>query len=486
MVRVRRRAGGLAGAALVLALAAACGGPGRGAGGGGRAPGEGGVAEEGRALEEGAVVGRGAGAAGPAGGGEAGAAAAAGDDVAVDPALVAVLLPLEGRHAALGREIRAAIEIAGAGAAGRGARLRFLDTRGEAELAARRVEEASEAGAIAVLGPVGVAEGDAAAARARALGLPIALLAPGEGADPAAGVFRLMTSPEHDAAEAARLAIERGHDRLAVLAPRDPVGAAQAEAFARAAREGGVELVASGSYEPDGRTIEAEVKALLGLDPATNERLRRHLRARGVKNGWKSFSPDVAFDLLYVPDQHRRAALVASFLPYFNVEVRTGELMDTLSLRRKHGGRIPSVVQLMGSSGWHHPGLLTRGGPAVDGALVVVPCEVGVDAGLGADLPEATARFRERFEARTRRPPGPVAAQAFDAALLLLAARAAAADRTPPARGAALRDRLRAALIGARLDAAGCAPARVGRGGAIERPAWLLQVESGAFVPVVL
>src|SRR5690606_18922192 len=330
----------------------------------------------------------------------------------VDPALVAVLLPLSGPHGGLGRALRAAIEIAGARAGGRGARLEVLDTRGEEEEAARQVEAAAAAGAVILIGPVGQAEGRAAAARAAALGVPIALLAPGEGADPDAGVFRLMSSAEHEAAEAARLALERGHDRVAVLAPRDEQGAAQAAAFARAARAGGAELVASGTYEPTATDLEPDVKALLGLDPAHNQRLRAHLRRRG-KSGWKTFSPDVPFDLLYIPDRHDRAALLASYLPYFNVEVRTGELMDTMALRRKHGGRLPSVVQLLGSSGWHHPGLLPRGGPAVEGALIAVPCAAGAaDAMASGAGPEEAAAFAEAYEARTGRPPGPAEAQA--------------------------------------------------------------------------
>ncbi len=274
---------------------------------------------------------------------------------------IAVLLPLSGRFARLGREMRLAIEIAGSPRVGDGesegegeregptagrVELRFFDTRGEEAEAGRLVARAAAEGAAGILGPVGQAEARAAAARSIEHGLPIGLLAPDETpAAPEVGVFRLWPSASWEAAEAARLAVALGHDNLAVLHPRDPQGAAQAEAFRRAAEESGASVVSSGDYDPAAKDLEPDIKRFLGLDPSTNERLRRHLARRGRK-GWKSFSPDVPFDLLYVPDEHRPAALIASYLPYFNIEVRTADVMDTLSLRRKHGGRVPSVVQL--------------------------------------------------------------------------------------------------------------------------------------------
>jgi ABC-type branched-subunit amino acid transport system substrate-binding protein len=405
------------------------------------------------------------------------------DGPPVDRALVAVLLPESGAHTALGREMRAAIELAAEGASARGAKLRFLDTRGDPGEAVRQVEVAFASGALAVLGPVGHRESQAAAARAAELRLPIAVLAPGLAMDPAAGILRLVMAPEDEAALAAEFAIERGHGRLAVLAPKDDPGAAQAQAFARAARAGGAEVVATGFYDPQARDLQPDIKAFLGLDPAKNQRLRRHLRARGARAGWKTFSPDVPFDLLYLPDQHRRAALVASFLPYFNVELRTSELIDARSLRRKHGGRIPSLVQLLGSSGWHHQGLLSRGGPAVEGALVVVPCPVGVDSeDLAFEPSEASIEFAARFRSRTGRAAGPVAAEAFDAATLALAARAGAAARARTGRSA--RAGFVTALATARLGDGACGPATLHPPGVLRRPGGLVQVDAGAFVAV--
>ncbi len=400
---------------------------------------------------------------------------------------IAVLLPLSGRFARLGREMRLAIEIAGSPRVGEGesegeaaaqsagrVELRFFDTRGEEAEAGRLVARAAAEGAAGILGPVGQAEARAAAARSIEHGLPIGLLAPAShetGAAPEVGVYRLWPSASWEAAEAARLAVALGHDNLAVLHPRDPQGAAQAEAFRRAAEEAGARVVASGDYDPAAKDLEPDLKRFLGLDPSINERLRRHLARRGRK-GWKSFSPDVPFDLLYVPDEHRPAALIASYLPYFNIEVRTADVMDTLSLRRKHGGRVPSVVQLLGSSGWYHASLPARGGAAVDGAIIVVPCATGDSAS------DSAADFTERFEAAAGRPPGPLAAQAFDASQLFLAARAAA-DRARDPRSALGR-----ALRTASLPDGACGPSQMNPTGQVDHPAALLRIDGSDFIPL--
>jgi hypothetical protein len=383
------------------------------------------------------------------------------------PVKVAVLLPLSGPHRRLGAELRAAAELArrdaGAG------EVSWHDTRGTEEGARAAVEVAAGGGANLILGPVGERESRAAAAAAVARGISIALLSPDEhGAAPAAGVYRLWPSREHEAAFAARAAVELGYESLAVLAPRDEVGAAQIRAFSAAATAAGAEVAASGHYDPSATELEPDLKAFLGLDPRTNDRLRRHLARRGRKAGWKSFSPDVSFEVLYIPDRHDRAALVASYLPYFNVELRAGGMVDTLALRRKHGGRLPSVVQLIGSSGWHHPGLFARGGEAVDGALIVASCVGGPAEDYMDDVAAAVA---DRLARALRRPASTLARQGYDAARLVFD-RVARRPRAGPA-----------ILRGARLPAGACGPATIDRAGQLRRDPILLRVDGDQLVP---
>ena len=400
-------------------------------------------------------------------------AAAARDAVAVSerrvqvaPALIGVLLPLSGARAPLGRELRAAIESAAADAPG--IKLVFVDTGGDEARAAQAVDDlVDQQHPVALLGPVGERESAAAAARALALGVPIALLTPTEGlAAPREGVFTLWSSGEDRARLAARAALQLGYEAPAVLAPRDDAGRAQARAFADEAAALGHPVVASGEYDPSATDLEPDVKAFLGLEPGKNERLREWLR-KHPKDGWKTFSPDVGFDVLFVPDAHDHAALVVAFLVYFNVELRTAESMDSVALSRKHGGRPPSFVRLIGSAGWNHPDLGLRGGADVEWALVV---DVFFSGEAQSD---AAAQLGERFAARLGRAPSSLAAQAFDAAHLLFAAQARAARAEHP------REVLRSALTGATLDDGACGPARVGKSGELERGGVLLRVEGG-------
>jgi branched-chain amino acid transport system substrate-binding protein len=391
----------------------------------------------------------------------------------VAPQVVLVLLPLTGRHAAVGKELRVAIELAAAG--DRDVKLVFADTTGDEVRAATLVDEQVAAvHPLVILGPVGERESAAAAARAVALGVPIALLTPTEGvAFGPSGVVRLWSSAEGRARAAARAAVSLGYQAPAVLVPRDEVGRAQARAFTEAVTRAGGQVVASGEYDPTATQLEPDLKVFLGLDPRTNERLRLHLR-RDPKNGWKTFSPDVEFDLLFVPDSFDRATLIAAFLEFFNVELRTSDMKDSLSLRKKHGGRIPTIVQLLGSSGWHSPELIVRGGGTIEGALLVDDF-----AGIGTEdfTSDEAAAFAQRWQTRTGRSPTTLAAQAFDAATMVLAARRRALSGGGPPRKAMAR-----ALSGASLPAGVCGPARVNLAGELERGVVLLRVDGGQFV----
>lgn len=400
---------------------------------------------------------------------ELGAALAALDGelvtAAVDPALVAVLLPLSGPYAAIGGELRVAIELAPAA----GTRWLTLDTKGTPDGAAAAVSAAASQGAIGILGPVGQREAIAAARAAALHGLPIALLAPSDGADPGAGVFRVVASAADEGRAVARLAAEDSFPTVGVLAPRDDLGREAAEAFVAEAGRLGLQVTGQGTYDPTGGDVEPDVKAFLGLVPAKNPRLAAHL-ARHGKAGWSTFSPDIPYSLLYLPERYDRAAIVAAFLPYYNVELRGIDALDPARLARKHGGHIPQVVQLVGGAGWHHPTLPVRGGAAVQGALLVDDF-----AGeLGGDL---AVQLVAAFQQRTRRAPSTAAAEAYDAATLIAAARATVAATAADPRGV-----LRAALARASLPDGACGPAAMGPDGELARVPTVLEVQGDELI----
>jgi branched-chain amino acid transport system substrate-binding protein len=384
---------------------------------------------------------------------------------AVDPATIAVLLPLTGRFAAIGAELRVAIELASPD----GTHWLFLDTRGEPDGARSAVDAAVAKGAIAILGPVGDREAIAAARQAAQAGIPIGLLAPTDGASPPAGVFRLVGSPADEARAIAKLALDDHFPTAGVFAPRDDIGQEAAEAFATEARRLGVDVTAEGTYDPTGGDLDPDVKRFLNLVPGTNPRLAEHLAKYG-KKGWATFSPDVPYTLLYIPDRYDRAALVAAFLPYYNVELRTTEFPDPRMLQRKHGGRIPEIVQLVGGAGWHHPSLPLRGGAAVQGALIV-------DAFAGDLGGELAVAFGAEFQQRVGREPSSAAAEAFDAATLIVKARKEASATTSHDRWA-----MRGALAHVRLDDGACGPVGMNPEGEVDRAMTVLEVSGDTLV----
>lgn len=383
----------------------------------------------------------------------------------VDPKIIAVLLPLSGRFSSIGVELKAAIQLAPA----EGASWLFLDTKGEPDAAAAAVETAFAKGAVAILGPVGEREAIAAARAASLRSLPIALLAPADGADPSAGVFRVVDSPADEGRAVARIAAEDSFPTVGVFAPRDDVGQEAADAFVAEAKQLGLQVTAQGTYDPTGGNLEPDVKAFLNLVPATNPRFAEHVRRVGAKKAFTTFSPDVPYSLLYLPDRYDRAAIVAAFLPYFGVELRTQEFMDPTRLQKKHAGNIPQVVQLIGGAGWHHPSLPIRGGAAMQGALFIdaFAGELGADTG---------AVFAQAFQQRTNRTPTAAAAQAHDAAWLVARVRKEIAVNPEP------RAAFRAAFAKAKLDDGACGPAAIGASGELERAPTVLEVSGDQLI----
>jgi ABC-type branched-subunit amino acid transport system substrate-binding protein len=377
----------------------------------------------------------------------------------VDPKTIAVLLPLSGRFSSIGMELEVAIKLAPAS----GTKWLFLDTKGEPDGAIAAVEQAVQKGATAILGPVGEREAIAASRAAMMHGIPIGLLAPADGADVASGVFRLVGSPADEGRAIAKLAHDEGFPTVGVFAPRDDVGGDSAKAFVDEAKRLGLQVTGEGSYDPTGGNLEPDVKDFLNLVPARNPRFAEWL-ARHGKKGWLTFSPDITFSLLYIPDRYDRAAIVAAFLPYYNVELRTTEFPDPAKLQRKHGGQMPQVVQLIGGSGWRHPTLGIRGGTAIQGALLV-------DAFAGDIGNDAAVAFSQAFQSRVNRAPSSAAAEVFDAATLIAKLRADVAN------AADVRGALRQALARGKLDDGACGPASIGPDGELVREVSVLEVQ---------
>ena len=255
---------------------------------------------------------------------------------------------------------------------------------------------------------------------------------------------------------------------MAVWVPNDDVGNEAADAFASEAKALGLSVTSRASYDPAAKDFQPVVEKLLGLDPETNPRYKAFI-ARNGRRSKKAFTPDVPFGLLYLPDRYDRSALIASFLPYLGVETRNSDFPDAEMLRRKHNGRVPQIVQLLGGSGWHHPSLPIRGGAAVEGAWVIDWFVGDLDSGMAAD-------FAAAFHDATGQAATATTAQVYDAAHAVFTARAtvSATAKNP-------RSEFRRALAHVRIDDGACGGQAMDPDGELQRAPTVLQVTSGQF-----
>ncbi len=380
------------------------------------------------------------------------------DDVPADPfvatgglgATLGVVLPLSGSVAGYARDALAGIELAAGVAVGEpgyrhGPRLLVRDSGGEPGAAADAVRElAADPRVLAVLGPLLPEEAEAAARAATETGVPLLSLSRREGlAVGKPGVLRVGTSPRLEAELLAEHAIrEAGQSRFAILYPDDGFGRALRAAFWDAVEARGGEVVAVGRYPVKASDFAAPIRRMIGYEllppgapealaerermlkrakrlPATEaQELREKAAALTTPDG-EPLPPYVDFEAVFIPDTHQAAGLIAPHLAFHEVR----------------------GVSLLGPSAWNHPGLLELGGRHLDGAVFPAAYHEAIHA------PNVVA-FGERYTASFERAPTALAAEAFDAANLVLAAAAAGVEDREALLEALFREPRRAGVAG--------------------------------------
>lgn len=244
---------------------------------------------------------------------------------------VAALLPLSGRNAAVGAQLRDGLLAAWFAQPAEGRLpLRFYDTVGGAEgtsVVADRLAAARAAGAVSIIGPLlredviaaaGVWSGLAVDASARGGGAVPTVLAlnflPTEaGSAPApAGLHQFGLSPEDEARAIARRAIAAGQRRAVALVPAGDWGQRVLRAFREEFEAGGGTLLASRPVQ--GRDQSAAIRAALGIDASR----ARHQRLQSLLGSSLVFQPrrrgDV--DVLFLPGQPAQVRQLRAQLKY--------------------------------------------------------------------------------------------------------------------------------------------------------------------------
>jgi ABC-type branched-subunit amino acid transport system substrate-binding protein len=347
---------------------------------------------------------------------------------------IGVVLPLSGQLARYGEEsLRGVLVAAGVfrGGSEGGVRILVRDSGSRGPAAALAVQElAADPTVMAVVGPLGAAEAEAAAAQAEVAGLPLLALSQRDSVTAQrTHVFRLGVAPRDEATALAEYAVHQlGLTRFAVLHPDDSYGKGMRDVFEDAVHARGATVTGVAAYQPSTTDFSGVMRTLASGKLPTDE------------------APAMPFDALFIPDSHEKVIIIAPQLAFNHLQ----------------------PLRLLGPDGWQSPDLLKMAGPQVEGAVVAEPFD--------AESPSSFVQeFVRRYEETIQAPPDVFAAQAFDATNLALA---------ELARGASDRESLRAGLLRVR-DAPGAAGTTTIRSdGNAEKRASLIGVQGGRFVPL--
>ena len=307
------------------------------------------------------------------------------------PVVVGLLLPLSGDERELGRAMLNGAMMAMFDHAAPGLALRPYDTAGTPAGAAEAAEAALKDGARLLLGPLFSDSVAAVAPVAARAGVNV-LAFTNDRAAAGRGVFILGHHLEPQIRAVIDYAGRRGIRSLAVLIPTGRFGAQAAVAADAAAREAGIGLHEIAVYTDDVPSIDRAIRRLARYD-GRKAALREHraaLKRRGdagslailerLKN--RDTLGNVDFDAILVPSGSRTVYAIAARLPYYD---------------------IPSDrVRVLGISTWDR--LELRYEPALRGAWYASPAT------------EPGSLFKRRFAESFGKPPGPLAALAYDAA----------------------------------------------------------------------
>jgi len=372
----------------------------------------------------------------------------------VRPNLIGIVLPLTGEYKALSdlmlNAMALAVDLQNRG----GVQVSIKDSKGEPDPAAQAVEELVREGAVAILGPIALAEGQAAAVRAQQLGVPILSLSRAEGLTQIGEyVFRDMPTNSAQARAIAQYAQKKlGVRSFGILQPDSSYGEEVTRYFWDALDAGGSAVTAYDHYPQRTTTFKPFVQRLVGrtqedLDGRKEfsdeaEKIKQQItnpyqQRRALTALRNQSAPVVDFDALFIPDSARTVRLIAPAIAAEDV-ITSGCDQRELEVVRKTTRNEKNLrpVQLLGTNLWNNADLVDER----IGAAKYVQCSIFADSFFAQSQRRATRKFVEDYDAAYHRAPGFLEAHAYDGAAIL---RKVVEERRPQS-----RDEMRNALAG--------------------------------------
>lgn len=362
---------------------------------------------------------------------------------------IALLAPMSGPNAEVGRALLNAGQMALFDLGGNDLALDVFDTQGSPQGAFAALQAAKAAQAALVLGPLFSGSAQAVKPDAAAYGVPV-LAFSSDAAVAGDGLYTLGISPAQQVDRVVDFTARLGVRDYAAMTPRTPYGEAALAALQTAVARNGGTVVRTVSYSPGGSDLSPEVRELAasaahgGLaeqrrrqlsDVAAGTRSDADLGALGAGTGGGGFGA------LLLPAGGDELVSLGSLLPYYDVD--------------------PANVQFLGMQNWNDPALARE--PALVGGWFAAP------------EPRAWEVFSRRYASLYGRQPPRLASLGYDAVAV---AAVAAADARSAAEPAITRERLENPVGFAGVDGI----FRFQRGGVVERGLAVLELRSDGIV----
>lgn len=350
------------------------------------------------------------------------------DGAPVDSRSIAVLLPLSGKYAAVGEQVREALEY-GYGRAP--ASLVTYDSGATPESAVAALEKAVLTdGVIAVVGPLLSDETDAVVAAAETLHVPLLSLSQSyEATDDAHFALQGMYTRRDQIRAIVKYMVEqRDAKRFAMFHPDSDFGTHAATTFRELVAEAGGQLVTEAAYAADDENILPYARKL-GRREGNLRALREQAEERGGNPDTVVVPPVIDFDALFLPESASRTPLACAALAY--EEFPMGEFKPT---------RESPEVPLLGMSSWNTPNLITQGNEYTRNSLF---------PDVFSAAAETDPAFTEAYRTATGRTPSALEAATVDVGKLLAEAADGGATSRPAFLDALLEARVDDAITGA-------------------------------------
>lgn len=327
------------------------------------------------------------------------------------PPAIGALLPVAGNYGKFGEEALRGIMLAANVFGTQGTPVEVIVRNAPADAAATEasvIDLSSKKRVAGLIGPllnVGAMEAARAAQGAKT---PIIALTQKENITEAGDyVFRNSLTLEAQAIAMAEYAVKTlGAKNFGVLYPQKNYGVELAKTFEKEVIRLGGTISTEVSYPAATTDFSNQIRQIFSVQ------IKEHKEGRRII---KQYEPKHKLDAVFIPDTHETIAIIAPYIEFFNVK----------------------NVQLLGTGGWNSQKLAERGDKSLEGAVFV-------DGFFVNGTRQGTMEFLKKFRDAYGFDPGPLEAQAYDAAMLIIHAAYQGTNQSIMPNREEIKDRLKA------------------------------------------